>query len=418
MDNRPLASALLALLALFAACSTPKAPDGTPTRRGPTVTVIDELGDPVEGAEVWIADPTSLRADVAVVASRVSGDWVETAKAVAASLDTTDANGKVRFPVAPLGGVLVAASKGSQFAALERRQIGASGLELTLRPRVQYRVEVVDHEGAPAPDVAVSLAIPRGESLERIPASARTDATGIATLVEPPPEAFAARRNVARGTVRVALARIPAAVLPSASVDPVGTGRIELPPTGAVTLIASHSQYEEDHWECVVQLFSASSGTRSEQTLARELKAGRAEYPYVEVGVDLRVVGVFAEATDEQQRPVGSYSERLEPVVEIGESRGRVMVLDRGALLQGTVVDANGEPVPGVPVTLRIKDAPATTWVVVSDLSGGFRWLVTQPRTRLDGALVEVRAAGREGTKTLPETPAGSTIDLGPIEVL
>ena len=281
-----------------------------------------------------------------------------------------------------------------------------------------YRVRVVDSEGEPAPGVAVSLGIPRGETIQRIPSSARTDEDGYATLLEPPPQAFAARRDEDRGTVRVAVARIPANQALTAAVDPVGTGEIQLPATGSVTLIASHSQFAADHWEGVVQLFAAKNGTGSDKTLAKTLTDGRVEYPYVEVGVDLRVVAVVVEKDDPAVRPVGKYMERLEPVVAAGEQRSRVMTLDRGAMIEGSIVDAEGEPIAGVPVTLMIRNDPATTWAIITDEAGGFRWLVTESRVGLNGALVELRAARKSGTKTLPAVPPGTTVDIGAVELL
>jgi|GEM_PF-1753868 len=419
LDVKYAALALLPALALFG-CSSPGEAAGVGdvlAGKGPRVTVIDEVGDPVEGAEVWIVDHRSLRADVAVLASRITGDWVETAKAVAASIETTDANGLVRFPTAPTGGVLVAASKGSYFAALERRQIGSGKFEITLRPRIPYRVHVVDSEGKPAVGVAVSLAIPRGEAIERLPASARTDEDGVAILHEPPPEAFAARRDVDRGTVRLAVARIPAGSQPTAPVDPVGTGEIVLPPCGTVELIASHSQFSQDHWKGVVQLFAAKNGSRSDQTLAARFEGGRVTFKYVEVGIDLRAVAVIVEEDDPARRPVGAFSDRLEPVELPGEVRGRVLLLDKGAMIEGNAVNAKGEPFAGVPLTLMVENDPATTWTIMTDDRGGFRWLVTKTREGLDGALVLLRANGAKGTKTLPNVPLGSTVPLGTIEL-
>lgn len=386
---------------------------------GPTITVLDEAGGAVADAEVWIVDRLAIRADVAVVASRMTGDWVQTSVEIATEVRRTDADGKATFDVVPQSGVLVAARRGALFGGVELKGLGGRELEIRLRPRPTYRVRVVDADGEPAVGVPMSLAIPRGDELERLAATSFTDAEGLAVMYEPPPAAYTARRGTDRGTARVAVARIATRDVLQVAVDPVGTAELQLPPTGSVALVASHPDFPVDHWRGVIQLFAAADGSRSELTLAASLDDSRVVVDHVEVGVPLRAVIVLGEKGDEVRRLIGKHAELLKPVENPGEQTSRILLLDGGGLFEGRVIDEEGEPIAGAALDLVVRDDPGTTWTLITDDDGGFRWLLTSSREPLDGAVVELKATRRRGTVTIPRgSPAAGLVSLGTVELL
>ncbi|MDG1490687.1 MAG: hypothetical protein P8R43_02265, partial [Planctomycetota bacterium] len=119
---------------LLAACAAPPAGAELPGR-GPVITVLDEAGGPVVDAEVWVVGRRTLRADAAVLASRITGDWVETSLRLASEVRRTDDRGRARL-LEPAGrGAFVAARRGALFGSAEVPSIGREGLALSLRPR-------------------------------------------------------------------------------------------------------------------------------------------------------------------------------------------------------------------------------------------------------------------------------------------
>ena len=101
-------------------------------------------------AELWILDRRTLRAEAAVLASRITGDWVETSLRLAAEVQRTDPGGRARLSETPAPGVFVAARSGALFGSVEVPAIGRDGLVLSLRPRTSYRARILDSEGRPA----------------------------------------------------------------------------------------------------------------------------------------------------------------------------------------------------------------------------------------------------------------------------
>ena len=141
--------------------------------RGPVITVLDEAGGPVVDAELWVLDRQTLRADAAVLASRITGDWVATSLQLATEVRRTDGEGRARL-LAPVGrGAFIAARRGALFGSAEVPTIGRDGLVLSLRPRTSYRARVLDSSGRPAEGVPLTLAVPGEPRLERLPVTAR-----------------------------------------------------------------------------------------------------------------------------------------------------------------------------------------------------------------------------------------------------
>ena len=167
---------LLCAAALLGACAAPPAADDLPGR-GPLISVVDEAGGPVPDAELWLVDRRTLRADAAVLASRITGDWVETSLQLAAEVQRTDGRGRARLQDSPAPGVFLAARSGALFGSVEVRAIGREGLVLSLRPRTSYRARVLDSEGRPAQGVPLTLAVPGEPRLDRLPATAVTSAS-------------------------------------------------------------------------------------------------------------------------------------------------------------------------------------------------------------------------------------------------
>ena len=109
---------VLCALLLVAACAAPRAGAELPGR-GPVITVLDEAGGPVVDAELWVLDRQTLRADAAVLASRITGDWVATSLQLATEVRRTDGEGRARL-LAPVGrGAFIAARRGALFGSAE-----------------------------------------------------------------------------------------------------------------------------------------------------------------------------------------------------------------------------------------------------------------------------------------------------------
>ncbi|MEM6671773.1 MAG: hypothetical protein AAF726_02955 [Planctomycetota bacterium] len=413
-------------LALGAACSSPNErptnpePAAAGNQSGPTVVVRDEAGGPVPGAEVWIVDRLQLRAEEAVLASRMTGDWVETSLLLAAQNELTDAAGAARFGETPQSGVLVAARSGALFGGVELGAVRRNEvIEISVRPRPTYRVRVLDPSGAPVVGVPMSLGIPREDrGAERLAATSLTDSSGLAVIYEPPAAAFPARGRRSLSTARVAVARIATRDSVRVAVDEVTTAELALPPTASVAIEARHPWFGPAHWGGVVQLFAASDGSRSEVTLASEIIGGRALVQHVEIGVDLRVVAVLSEAGDgDARRFVGTHTQKLEPVETPGELVDRVLELGGGAFFAGRIVDASGEPLAGQPVDVRIARRPSTSWTVVTDELGAFRWLLTNAPDGLENAEIELSTRTSSALSLVPAQASASTRDLGTIEL-
>ena len=258
---------VLCALLLVAACAAPRAGAELPGR-GPVITVLDEAGGPVVDAELWVLDRQTLRADAAVLASRITGDWVATSLQLATEVRRTDGEGRARL-LAPVGrGAFIAARRGALFGSAEVPTIGRDGLVLSLRPRTSYRARVLDSSGRPAEGVPLTLAVPGEPRLERLPVTAVTGPDGTAVLYEPPAEALVGLRRVPRGTERVALIRAATRETLAIPVDPVGTGEASLPPSADLVIRLTHRGFPGAEWGGVLQLFPARNGSRSDVTLA------------------------------------------------------------------------------------------------------------------------------------------------------
>jgi len=403
---------LLGAAALLGACAAPPAADDLPGR-GPLISVVDEAGGPVPDAELWLVDRRTLRADAAVLASRITGDWVETSLQLAAEVQRTDGRGRARLQDSPAPGVFLAARSGALFGSVEVRAIGREGLVLSLRPRTSYRARVLDSEGRPAQGVPLTLAVPGEPRLDRLPATAVTGADGTAVLYEPPAEALVGLRRIPVGTERVALARVaskePIAVL----VDPVGTGVVSLPSSADMTLRLTHSGFPADHWGGVLQLFPARNGSRSDVTLAVPVVGSEATLRYVERGVDLRAVVVVGE----DERLLGSFAQLMDGVGAEETSPAREVSLDRGVFIEGRLVDGEGKPRAGASVQAMVEGEPSTTWSLATGPEGRFRWLVAAPSGA--GRWSAVRIGGRRDgvTVPLPAFTPGDRVALGDVRL-
>lgn len=407
---------LLALgsFVLLAACASQPAGDELPGR-GPLITVVDEAGGPVGDAELWILDRRTLRADAAVLASRLTGDWVETSLQLAVQVHRTDDLGRARLQGTPDPGVFVAARRDALFGSVEVSSIGREGLVLSLRPRTSYRARILDADGRPAEGVPLTLAVPGEPRLERLPVTAVTGPDGTATLYEPPAEALAGLRRVPAGTERVALARVVSKEPIAVPVDPVGTGEAALPPSTDLVVRLTHGAYPEDAWGGVLQLFPARNGSRSDATLAMRVQGSEATLRHVELGLDLRAVVVVGEASGGHERLLGSFSQ-LMPALGQEEARAvREIPLDGGVLVEGRLFDGAGRARAGVSVQAMVEGEPSTTWSLLTDAEGRFRWLLAAP-TGL-GQWAAVRIGGRRDgvTVPLPDFTAGGSVSLGDV---
>ena len=408
-----LSAALLGALLSAAACAGPGASGDLPGR-GPVITLVDGAGGPVAEAELWVVDRRTLRADAAVLASRVTGDWVATSMRLAAEVRRSDDRGRARLAEGPPPGVFLAARKGALFGSVELPSIGRDGLQLTLRPRTSYRARVLHADGRPAAGVPLTLAVPGEPRAVRLPVTATTDERGVAVLHEPPPEALAGLRRVPGGTRRVALARVATREPLVIEVDPVGLGEGTLPPCGDLRLRLGHGDFPADHWGGVLQVFPARNGSRSDATLAVPVAGSEALVRHVERGVDLRSVVVVAESGGAGARLLGSFSRPLEALADEG-SVERTLRLDGGVLVEGRMVDGEGRPRGGAAYSAMVADEPSTTWSLPSDAEGRFRWLLVGPAG--PEAWTAIRIGGRRDgvTVELPTFEPGGAVSVGDV---
>ncbi len=439
-------AALASALLWTAACTTPgdvtaaEAPseradsvgvDDVPRGRGPRLVLVDVNLAPAAGAEAWLVDREALRPDLAVIASRTTGDWVATTRAIAVETRVAGADGVVQFEHVPTSGYLVVARLEEQLGAAERAaQAAPSGqpIEMTLVPRTRYRIRVVDVAGAPATGVAVTLATQVGDELRQLPATAFTDNEGLATLYEPPTAAFIAAGEAAPPADaygRLALVRIPSSSRPWIKAQPEGVATVVLPPTVPLTVRADHRGFTPDHWSGVVQVFRARDGSRSDSTLAFELVDGVAQLPHVEVGVDLRVIAVVGEASAEPGRYVGSVSRSIRGAKDRSQGLACALQLDGGVLVAARCLDEAGLALARTAVDVFVIGEPATSWTVLTDDNGRLRWLLPRVDRSLVGARIGFRARGEGGADVgraaaqLAEPGAapalGATVDLGDV---
>lgn len=424
LDPRAAALALLGALAALplAACAGSVPADALPGR-GPLVTLVDEAGGRVPDAELWVVDRRTLRADAAVLASRITGDWVETSRRMATERLRSDERGLARLGESPSRGVMIAARKGALFGSIELRAIDGEGLTLSLRPRTAYRVRVLDDSGRPAAGVPLTLAVPGEPRPQKLPVTARTGADGVAVLFEPPAVALVGLRRPPTGARRVALARVATREPVLAEVDPVGIGEAVLPPCGEVRVRLTHGGFPEGHWAGVLQVFPARKGSRSDATLAEPVVGSVAEVGHVERGLDLRAVVVVGEREGDRERLIGSLDRRLEGldaagadgVTPQGNAAERALALDRGLLVEGRLVDGAGAPRVGVVAQAMVEGEPSTTWSLQSGEDGRFRWLVVGPGDPATWSAL--RIGGRRDGVTVPLTApaAGATLALGDV---
>ncbi len=414
LHANPLLFVLCAPLLLLAACAVAPA-EGELPGRGPLITVLDEAGGPVVDAELWVLGRQTLRAEEALLASRITGDWVETSLRLATEVRRTDDQGRARFlePAGP--GAFVAARRGALFGSVEVSSIGRDGLVLSLRPRTSYRARILDSSGLPAEGVPLTLAVPGEPRLERLPVTAVTGPDGMAVLYEPPAEALAGLRRLPRGTERVALARVATREPIAVPVDPVGMGEASLPPSADLVVRLTHQRLPGQDWGGVLQLFPARDGSRSDVTLANEVVDSVVTLRYVERELDLRAVLVVGEGEGDDQRLLGSLGQLL-PAIGAEEPRpARELALDRGVLITGRLVDGDGRARGLEARQAMVEGEPSTTWTLVTAPGGGFRWLVTAPEGAAGWSAV--RIGGRQGgvTVTLPEFTPGGTVSLGDV---
>lgn len=405
---------LLGAPLFLTSCASPAAGDELPGR-GPVITVLDEAGGPVADAELWILDRRTLRAEAAVLASRITGDWVETSLRLAAEVQRTDPRGRARLSETPAPGVFVAARSGALFGSVEVPAIGRDGLVLSLRPRTSYRARILDSEGRPAEGVPLTLAVPGEPRLERLPVTAVTGPDGVAVLLEPPAEALVGLRRVPQGTERVALARVATRDPIVVPVNPVGLGEGTLPPTSDLALRLTHGGFPPDHWGGVIQLFPARNGSRSDVTLASELVGSEVVLRHVERDLDLRAVLVVSEMGASRGQLLGSFSQLVEAVGRDEVRPAREIALDGGVLLTGRLVDKDGRARGGASAQAMVEGEPSTTWSLATGPGGEFRWLLAAPGD--PSGWSAVRIGGRRDGVSVPMPPfePGGTASLGDI---
>lgn len=405
---------LLGASIALTSCAAPAAGDELPGR-GPVITVLDEAGGPVADAELWILDRRTLRADAAVLASRITGDWVETSLRLAAEVQRTDAGGRARLSRAPAPGVFVAARSGALFGSVEVPAIGRDGLVLSLRPRTSYRARILDSEGRPAAGVPLTLAVPGEPRLERLPVTAVTGPDGVAVLHEPPAEALVGLRRVPQGTERVALARVATRDPIAVPVNPVGIGEATLPPTADLVLRLTHGGFPPDHWGGVLQLFPARNGSRSDVTLATELIGSEAVLRFVERDLDLRAVLVVSEVGAPEGQLLGSFTQPVEAIGGDELRPARQIALDGGVLLTGRLVDGKGQARGGAAAQAVVEGEPSTTWNLVTGPEGEFRWLLAAPGDPTSWSAVRIGGRRSGVTVPLPAFDPGGTASLGDV---
>ena len=146
-------TALLALALLHAACvssssgATAAAASETPSALAQDaaslrVRVIDANGAPLPGASVLVLGDAGLSSTSARLASRSTGDYAATLRALAEQVATTGPDGRVRAERPEGTSVLVAAERGTLFGTAEGRadeaarpsEVGARARKHPLKP--------------------------------------------------------------------------------------------------------------------------------------------------------------------------------------------------------------------------------------------------------------------------------------------
>ncbi len=399
---------------LLVACAAAPAGGELPGR-GPVITVLDEAGGPVVDAELWVLDRRTLRAEAAVLASRITGDWVETSLRLAVEVQRTDSRGRARLLEPTDPGAFVAARRGALFGSAEVPSIGREGLVLSLRPRTSYRARILDSSGAPAEGVPLTLAVPGEPRLERLPVTSVTGPDGTAVLYEPPAEALVGLRRLPQGTERVALARVATREVIAVRVDPVGTGEASLPPSADLVIRLTHLGLPAEAWGGVLQLFPARNGSRSDVTLATEVLDSVVTLRHVERELDLRAVLVVGEGDSGNERLLGSLGQLI-PAIGAEEPRpAREVALDRGVLITGRLVDGEGRARALEATQAMVEGEPSTTWTLVTGPDGGFRWLITAPESAKGWSAVRIGGRRDGVTLSLPDFTPGGTVSLGDV---
>ncbi len=392
---------------------------------GPVVTVRGPQGHPVDGAEVWIVDPNALDPERAVIATRTLGDWVGASRAMAVEVTATDASGVVQLEDETDGGFLLAARIGALFGMVERRQRASRGeeIELQLAQRKAYRIALVDADGAPAAGVPLTLAAPDpgmpDEPLS-LPSTAHTDAEGMATLYEPPPVATQILDGLDQIPERMAVMRLPMGDLKPIHLHGAGEAvHVTLPPSCPVEVRCRHAAFGEEHWAGMLQVFPAADGSRSDRTLAQAFTAGVVKMPFASQSEDLRRVVAVSEAAH-PNRFIGTLTVQAAGLPEstrAGVPRVIELPLDAGLLVTGRCLDAAGSALANTTVDLFVVGDGSSSWTLVTDEEGRFRWLLQRPGKALAKVVVGVRARGTRGqvraSKRVGEVAAGDVGDLG-----
>lgn len=442
----PVASLLGAAFALGMGCASPSPVESASSTRGgavgadaesqgrlaraagPLVALRGPSGRPVQGAEVWVVDPGTIRPDRAVIASRTLGDWVKASRAVASEVATSGGDGQVQFTEERKKGLLVVARRGALFGMLEWTEPTRSRqrVEMDMVERRGYTVQVVDAAGAPAVGVPLTLAAPDPGTPGKpfaLASTAVTDDDGLAMLYEPPAVSKRILQGLDQVPERVALLRLPMLDLAPIVLPEDGRPvRAVLPPTAPLEVRCRHAAFDGDHWAGILQVFPAADGSRSERTLAQTLAAGRAQMPHVSPTEDLRMVVALSEA-EHPSRFIGTMTVQAPgsaALAEHGAARVIELPLDTGLLVTGRCVDAAGASIANKTVDLSVVGDANSSWTLVTDAEGRFLWWLQRPGKTLARIVVGVRsgergagAAGLRATQRLGDVTAGQVVDLG-----
>ncbi|MEO1696500.1 MAG: hypothetical protein AAFU73_04335 [Planctomycetota bacterium] len=380
------------------AVDRPAASAAAPASAPLDIRVVDADGAPLRGATVFVLGDAGLSSTAARLASRSTGDYAATLRALAECVATTGPDGRARTGRPSGTSVLVAAERGASFGTAE---VGAAAaarpIEVAARARVEHRVRVVAPNGEPMAGVAVSAAVASDTgSIELLPATARTGVDGEALLRVP--------AGALGGRSGVAVARIASAERVRAPLDPDGATVLELPPT--VELRGAVPAEGVDVWW---QVFPALDGSRSDATLVHRAKDGVARLGRVERGLDLRAVAALVDAAT--GAPLG----RLEWAVPRGVGGGDRTIelpLDEYLELGGRVVATDGAPLAETEIVLRVLGRPRWTWPTRTGADGRFRWYAPR-RIAMGGRLrADVGTRGPTSVVELPEA-LGAALEAG-----
>ena len=389
-----------------------------------TAIVLGSDGKPAAGVECWLVDPQTVDPARAVALSRTLGDWVAASRGIASETARSSADGTVRFSKDTVGGFLVAAQRGADFGMAERATRTDQTVPIQMAARATYRVEVRTASGRPAGEVPVTLAAPDPGTPKKpylLPSTAVTDAQGIATLYEPP---AAAAANILEGldqvSERLAVVRMPQKSLRPTSLRRDESVRVTLPPAAALEIRCEHAAFPSDHFGGLVQVFPAADGSRSERTLAATMKDGVLVVPYAEAGLDLRVVAVLTES-DRPERFVGTILQDARMPRTADVRADCVLRLDGGLLVTGRCVDAAGASLANAPIDVFVVGDPGSSWTVVTDTEGRFRWLLQREDGDFAQRVIGLRRKHDGGDSRasvrLGDLQGGQVVDLGEVVV-